>query len=87
MAGKLINDESVMDVNRRMSYLIEEARDALLQLERSINLAEMEGWRDKQYYKVEDHFSIAKKNIKDGLDELDDMAMPIIRNLMKDIEY
>ncbi len=87
MAGKLINEESVIDVNRKMGVFVEESRQLLLELEKALDLAEMEGWRDKNYNMIQDQFTVAKKNIKDGLDELEDMSMPIIKELMKDIEY
>jgi len=87
MAGKLINEDSVIDVYRKMSKFLDEAREGLMELQKAIDIAEMEGWRDKNYHMIQDQFEVAKKNIKDGLDELEDMSMPIIRELMKDIEF
>lgn len=87
MAREIINEESVVDVHRRMSLFIEETRSLLQELKKSVENAEMDGWRDKNYYMVQDQFEVAKKNITDGLNELDDMSMPIIKELMIDIDF
>ena len=84
MAREEIDDDSVVDVFRKMSIFLEEARDGMNILSKSIDLAEAEGWRNKDYYMIQDQFEVAKRNIKAGLDELEDASIPIIRELMKD---
>ena len=76
----------VQDLLRKSNRLIEEARESLDSLNQAVAAAEMSGWNDASYYKFRDNFTMAKRQIEDGLALLEEVAVPELRRILANID-
>ena len=80
-----ISEEAVNEIKNRMSLFLEETRSLLSNLERTIDNAEVMGWRDFRYRDFKERFESLSKPIKDSIREMEEDMLPELNILISSI--
>lgn len=78
-----ININSVSNILRRMQNLQEEMRLLVLDTEKSILNAELEGWNDKNYHYFVDSFIDTKSMFTIAEKKIDEEHIPFLKKMIR----
>ena len=76
-----INRMSLLDVQKKILYLIEAIDEGLGASNKSLLFAEDSGWNDKSYYQFNAKYVEAAHKIKEGLKICEDELIPEIKKI------
>jgi hypothetical protein len=80
-----VNEESVIDVHRKITDFLELTNSSLSALAKSIDNAEIEGWTDHDYNVTKDLFDSNTIGIKSDLKEIEENLEPHVKRVLNSI--
>jgi len=81
-----ISEESLVEISKAMSIMVEDVYMLLGTVNRAIESAEMDGWTDANYAKFHDNYLSAERLFKEGNNYVEDILLPEIKRLQVIIE-
>ncbi len=81
-----VSMEIVSDILNKLNILKEETEIHLSNVQKTIDNAELRGWNDRKYIEFRDMIDPILKNGRDMLREIEESAIPYLRQLQAYIE-
>ena len=81
-----VSIEVVSDILNKLNILKEETEVHLLNVQKTIDNAELRGWNDRKYIEFRDMIDPILKNGRDMLREIEETAIPYLKQLQAFIE-
>jgi len=78
-----INTAAVANISRKLKALEEDLRALLLDSDRTIASAELEGWNDANYFIFTDAFQDTKVLLNNGLKRIEEEHLPMLKRLVR----
>ena len=82
MAQISINSEVIEILLKRLEQASELIREGVDTVEKSVDMAELEGWNDKKYFEFKESFSDTKNSIAGVLNRFEDEHRPFLEKLL-----
>lgn len=81
-----ISTDSVQNIARRMEFAQEEIREAVLNIDKEIDTAELEGWNDKTYYEFKESYIDTKVELMNALKRIEEDHMVYLKKILRNTE-
>lgn len=83
MAAIRINTDSLLLVMKKLEYMKEELGTLLSDVDKEIELAELEGWDDKTFFKFKEDYLNTRYEISSSLKRIEEEHIIYLRKLIQ----
>jgi len=77
-----IDTESISAIMKRLTEASEGIQEYIESVEKSVNLAELEGWNDKKYYEFKESFYDTKYSAMSVISKIEEEQIPFLSKLL-----
>ena len=86
MGAIRINTDSIRMVMKKLEFMKEELGVLLSDADKEIELAEIEGWDDKSFFKFKEEYLNTKHEISNSLKRIEEDHLVYLKNIIKNTE-
>ena len=86
MGAIRINTDSIHMVMKKLEFMKEELGILLSDADKEIELAEIEGWDDKSFFKFKEEYLNTKHEISNSLKRIEEDHLVYLKNIIKNTE-